>query len=65
LLGVGAAVALLRRRPEPRVALTVLAAVLHVKAGVEERRLHERFGDAYVEYAARTPRLIGLPRPAA
>ncbi|HEX2807983.1 MAG TPA: isoprenylcysteine carboxylmethyltransferase family protein [Kineosporiaceae bacterium] len=63
LLTAAAATAVLRRRPEPLVAFGALALVLHVKAGVEERRLQERFGVAYEEYAARTPRLVGLPRP--
>jgi protein-S-isoprenylcysteine O-methyltransferase Ste14 len=62
LLAAGAAVAVLRRRPEPMVAFGALAAVLHLKSGVEERRLRDRFGEAYAEYAARTPRLLGLPR---
>jgi len=65
LLVAGAAVAVLRRRPEPLVAFAALAAVLHVKSGVEEARLRDRFGDEYAVYAARTPRLIGLPRPVA
>jgi protein-S-isoprenylcysteine O-methyltransferase Ste14 len=60
----GAGVAVLRRRPEPLVAFAVLAAVLHVKAGVEELRLRARFGARYDAYAARTPRLVGLVRPA-
>lgn len=55
--------AVLRRRPEPLVAAAALAAVLHVKAGAEERRLHERFGEEYDAYARRTPRLIGMPSP--
>jgi protein-S-isoprenylcysteine O-methyltransferase Ste14 len=63
LLAAAAGAAVLRRRPEPLVAFAALAVVLHVKAGVEERRLQERFGVAYQEYAARTPRLVGLPRP--
>jgi protein-S-isoprenylcysteine O-methyltransferase Ste14 len=62
LLG-SAAVAVLRRRPEPLFAFAALAAVLHVKTGVEEQRLRARFGEAYATYAARTPRLLGLPRP--
>jgi protein-S-isoprenylcysteine O-methyltransferase Ste14 len=60
---VGAAgFATLRRRPEPLVAWAVLAAVLHLKSGLEERRLRARFGRAYDDYALRTPRLLGLPR---
>ena len=61
LLVASAAVAVLRRRPEPLVAWMTLAGVLHVKSGVEELHLHDRFGDAYARYAARTPRLIGPP----
>jgi protein-S-isoprenylcysteine O-methyltransferase Ste14 len=61
LLG-GAAIAVLRRRPEPLVAFAALAGVLHVKTGVEEQRLRGRFGAEYAAYAARTPRLLGLPR---
>jgi len=63
LLAAAAGAAVLRRRPEPLAAAAALAGVLHVKAGVEERRLRERFGFAYAEYAARTPRLLALPRP--
>lgn len=62
LLAAGAAAAVLRRRPEPLVAFAALAAVLHVKSGVEEGRLRERFGAVYEEYAARTPRLLGPVR---
>jgi protein-S-isoprenylcysteine O-methyltransferase Ste14 len=65
LLVAGAAAAVLRRRPEPLAALAVLGAVLHVKSGVEEARLRERFGDEYLVYAARTPRLLGRLRPVA
>ncbi|WP_158220941.1 isoprenylcysteine carboxylmethyltransferase family protein [Kineosporia sp. R_H_3] len=65
LLVAGAAFAVLRRRPEPLVAFAALAAVLHVKSGVEEQRLRDRFGEEYEVYAARTPRLVGLPRPVA
>lgn len=59
---LGAALAVLRRRPEPLAAFALLAGVLHLKANVEERHLRERFGVAYVEYAAATPRLFGVPR---
>ncbi|HET9657881.1 MAG TPA: isoprenylcysteine carboxylmethyltransferase family protein [Kineosporiaceae bacterium] len=62
VLVCGAGFAVLRRRPEPLLALAALAGVLHVKAGIEERRLRDRFGTRYDEYARRTPRLIGLPR---
>ncbi len=58
LLAAAAGVAVLRRRPEPLVALGVLSGVLHLKAGTEERRLEARFGAAYRDYAARTPRLV-------
>jgi protein-S-isoprenylcysteine O-methyltransferase Ste14 len=61
MLVTGAAAAVLRRRPEPLIALAALSAALHLKVGAEERRLRERFGVAYEEYAARTPRLIGAP----
>lgn len=61
LLLAASGVAVLRRRPEPLVALAVLAAVLHVKTGLEERALRERFGEAYDRYAARVPRLVGVP----
>jgi protein-S-isoprenylcysteine O-methyltransferase Ste14 len=64
LLTAAAAAAVLRRRPEPLAAVAVLGGVLHVKAGVEEQRLRERFGLAYEEYAARTPRLLALPHHA-
>lgn len=63
LLVGGGALAVLRRRLEPLAAFALLAAVLHVKSGVEEARLRERFGAEYARYAARTPRLLGLPRP--
>jgi len=64
LVAAGAA-AVLRRRPEPLVSFGLLAAVLHVKAGLEERRLAARFGVAYEEYRQRTPRLLGRPGPGA
>ena len=51
-----------RARREPLVAAATLAFVLHLKAVLEERRLHVRFGAAYRAYALRTPRLLGLPR---
>ncbi len=60
LLVAAAGVAVLRRRPEPLMALAALSGVLHVKTGAEERRLRTRFGSAYEEYAERTGRL--LPR---
>jgi protein-S-isoprenylcysteine O-methyltransferase Ste14 len=51
---------LVRQRVPTLVASGALAAVLHVKAGVEDRVLEERFGDPWRRYADRTPRL--LPR---
>lgn len=63
LLVASAGWAVRRARPEPLVAVTLLSAVLHVKAGYEERLLHERFGPAYDAYAARVPRLLPWPRP--
>jgi protein-S-isoprenylcysteine O-methyltransferase Ste14 len=42
-------------------ATLALAGVFHFKADLEERRLRERFGPAYEEYAGRVPRLLGLP----
>jgi len=50
--------AILRARPEPLAAVAVLAAVLHLKAGYEERLLRLRFGAAYEKYAERVPRLV-------
>lgn len=61
LLLAAAAAAALRRRPEPLVAAGLLGVVFHLKVMAEERRLQERFGDAYTEYRRRTPRLIGPP----
>jgi protein-S-isoprenylcysteine O-methyltransferase Ste14 len=61
LLGAATGVAVLRRRPEPLLSLGLLSAVLHLKAGAEERRLRARFGAAYDDYAARTPRLVPAP----
>lgn len=62
LLLAASGAAVLRRRPEPLASALALAAVLHVKTGLEERHLARRFGPAYQEYARRTPRLVGLPR---
>lgn len=61
LLAAATGAAVLRRRPEPLVALAALSAVLHVKAGAEEGALRARFGPQYDAYAARTPRLVPLP----
>ena len=62
LLVGGAGWAVLRRRPEPVVSWAALAAVLHVKTRMEEKVLRARFGEAYEQYAATTPRLLGLGR---
>jgi protein-S-isoprenylcysteine O-methyltransferase Ste14 len=61
LLLAATGTAVLRRRREPLAGLAALAAVLHVKTAEEERRLTARFSRTYLEYAARTPRLIGWP----
>ncbi len=61
LLLLAGGVAVRRRRPEPLAAFAVLATALHVKTGAEEERLRERFGADYEAYAARVPRMIGLP----
>jgi protein-S-isoprenylcysteine O-methyltransferase Ste14 len=61
LLAAGAGWAVLRRRPEPVVAWTVLLATLTAKARHEEHRLAVRFGPAYADYRRRTPRFVGLP----
>lgn len=53
--------ALLRRRPEPLLAWGGLLAVLTVKTAREETRLAVRYGPAYEDYRARTPRFVGLP----
>jgi protein-S-isoprenylcysteine O-methyltransferase Ste14 len=60
VLPSSAGVAVLRRRPEPLVAVAALSVIFHVKVGVEESRLRARFGSEYEAYAARTGRL--LPR---
>lgn len=65
LLVACTAVAVLRARPEPLAALGVLAAVLHLKAGYEERLLRVQFGAAYDEYAQRVPRMVPRIRRAA
>jgi len=57
LLAGGLGLAVLRARPEPLLAWLALSGVLHLKAGLEERLLRERFGTAYDDYAARVPRL--------
>lgn len=53
--------ALLRRRPEPLLAWAALLAVLTTKTAQEEERLVARYGPAYEQYRARTPRFLGLP----
>lgn len=58
LLASSTGAAILRARPEPLAAVAVLAAVLHLKAGYEERLLRLRFGAAYEEYAEQVPRLV-------
>jgi protein-S-isoprenylcysteine O-methyltransferase Ste14 len=65
LLSASTGAAVLRARPEPLAALAVLAAVLHLKAGYEERLLRVRFGAAYDEYAQRVPRMVPRIRTAA
>lgn len=58
LLIATAAWVLWRGRPELIVLWVLLAAVLVVKAHVEQRRLIVAFGDAYRDYAERTPLLL-------
>ena len=60
LLPAATGIAVLRRRPEPLVAVAVLSVVLHITVGIAESRLRARFGEEYDAYAARTGRL--LPR---
>ena len=62
LLVAGAGLAVLRRRPEPLLAHAALVVVLTVKTRREEVHLLERFGPAYAEYRARTPRFVGRVR---
>jgi protein-S-isoprenylcysteine O-methyltransferase Ste14 len=62
LLGAGG-VALLRARPEPLLAVVLLAGLLNVKATFEERLLLARFGAAYETYAAQVPRFVPTARP--
>ncbi|WP_353826628.1 methyltransferase family protein [Agromyces sp. SYSU T0242] len=47
-----------RGRIELIVVWALLAVVLVVKAHLEQHRLLDRFGDAYLEYADRTPLLL-------
>ncbi len=62
LLAAATGAAVLRRRAEPLAALAALSVVLHLKAGAEEARLEQRFGAAYRDYAAGTPRLVPVSR---
>lgn len=62
LLVATAGWALLRRRPEPLLAWTALLAALTTKTRHEEARLAARYGPAYEDYRARTPRFLGPPR---
>lgn len=62
LLVASAGTVLRRGRVVPALAATVLAGVLHVKAGEEDRVLAERFGGRWRAWAARVPRLVGVPR---
>ena len=44
--------------------VAVVAVILeHNIAVAEERFLHEKYGDEYLEYRNKTPRWIGMPRP--
>ncbi len=61
LLGAGG-LSLVRGKAHVVAAAAALAAVLHLKVELEERRLRERFGAEYDEYATRTPRLLGWVR---
>lgn len=65
LLVAMAGLAVLRARPEPLIAWLVLAVVLHFKTGAEQHQLRQRFGAEYEDYAARVPKLVGIPRRAA
>jgi protein-S-isoprenylcysteine O-methyltransferase Ste14 len=40
----------------------ILMVISHFLATIEERATAKKFGDAYEEYLARTPRWIGFPR---
>ncbi len=57
LVASGGAV-LARQRVTTLLAACGLAGLLHVKAGVEDRVLEERFGQEWRDYAARVPRLV-------
>ena len=39
-----------------------MVVLYHFSATIEERATAKKFGDAYIEYLARTPRWIGLPK---
>lgn len=63
-LVASAGMTVVRGRASTAVAATVLAGVLHAKAGVEDQVLAERFGTEWQDYRARVPRLVGLRRAA-
>ena len=62
LIAAAVGTGVLRQRSAPVVACGVLVATLNVKVRYEERRLEERFGAAYNDYASRVPRLMPRPR---
>ncbi|MGJ7442363.1 methyltransferase family protein [Aquipuribacter sp. MA13-6] len=62
LLGASAGTVLLRGRASTLLAAVVLAGVLHVKAGAEDRVLAERFGEQWQEWSEEVPRLVGRRR---
>ncbi|WP_336922952.1 methyltransferase family protein [Aquipuribacter sp. SD81] len=61
LLAASAGAVLVRGRVTTALSAAVLATVLHVKAGEEDRLLAERFGPAWRAWADRVPRLVGVP----
>jgi protein-S-isoprenylcysteine O-methyltransferase Ste14 len=44
------------------VAIVFAVAQMHILAIPEERFCLEKYGDAYREYMARTPRWVGIPK---
>lgn len=58
LIAAAVGTTVLRQRSAPVVACGLLVATLSVKVRYEERRLRERFGTAYDDYASRVPRLM-------